>query len=428
MPARVERITFRGSQGSELAARLDLPAVPPRAYALFAHCFTCTKESVAAARIAHELTAAGIGVLRFDFTGLGASGGEFANTNFSSNADDVRLAAAWLRTHRHAPQILIGHSLGGAAVLAVAGDLPDVRAVVTIAAPSDLGPIAGLLAGDLPRIEATGEADVLLGGRTFTVRKQFVDDLRKHDLGERAATLQKPLLILHSPRDEIVGIEHAERLFAAARHPKSYVSLDHADHLLTDPTDAAYAADVVAAWAGRYLDDESGQAVAPEPRAGVVVVAETAQGTFLNHVVTGEHHFLADEPISAGGLGAGPSPYDLLAAALGTCTAMTVRLFADRRRIPLDRVTVEVHHDREHATDCAACVDGHAPMIDRFDCHIRLDGELSTTDRARLLAFANRCPVHRTLAASSAIVTTELPSASTLSAPGHAPTTERRAS
>jgi putative redox protein len=427
MPARVERIKFLGSQGTDLAARLDLPAVPPRAYALFAHCFTCTKESVAASRIARELTAAGIGVLRFDFTGLGASDGEFANTNLSSNADDVRRAAGWLQTHRHAPQILVGHSLGGAAVLAVAGDLPDVRAVVTIAAPSDLGPIEHLLADDLPRIEATGEAKVLLGGRPFTLHKQFVDDLRTHDLSERVTTLQKPFLILHSPRDEIVGIEHAERLFAAARHPKSYVSLDHADHLLTGRADAAYAANVIAAWAGGYLHDESGEVAAPRSRAQVVV-AETAQGTFLNHVVTGEHHLLADEPASAGGLGAGPSPYDLLAAALGACTAMTVRLFADRRRMPLDRVTVEVDHDRDHATDSVACADGQPTAIDRFECRIRLDGGLSAADRARLLAFANRCPVHRTLAASSTIVTTELPAAPESSPPAREPSTERRAS
>jgi putative redox protein len=239
--------------------------------------------------------------------------------------------------------------------------------------------------------------------------------------------MRKAFLILHSPRDEIVGIEHAEKLFGAARHPKSYVSLDQANHRLTNRADACYAARVIAAWAGRYLHDESGQAAAPKPRAQVVV-AETAQGTFLNHVVTRDHHFLADEPVSAGGLGAGPSPYDLLAAALGTCTAMTVRLFADRRRIPLERVTVEVDHDREHATDCEACADGHAPMIDRFECRIRLEGEMSPADHEQLVAIANRCPVHRTLAASSTIVTTELPAAPTSSpsAPEHS--TGRRAS
>jgi putative redox protein len=427
MPARVERITFRGSQGTDLAARLDLPAVPPRAYALFAHCFTCTKEAVAASRIAAELTVAGIGVLRFDFTGLGASDGEFANTNFSSNTEDLRLAADWLHVNRRAPQILIGHSLGGAAVLAVAGALSEARAVITIATPSDLEQVAHLFADGLPQIEAAGEAQVRLGGRTFSIRKQFVDDLRTHNLSERVATMEKALLILHSRRDEIVGIEHAEQLFAAARHPKSYVSLDHADHLLTNRADATYAARVIAAWAGRYLHDESGQAAAPKPRAQVVV-AETTQGTFLNHVVTREHHFLADEPVSAGGLDAGPSPYDLLAAALGTCTAMTIRLFADRRQIPLDRVTVEVDHNREHATDCQACADGHAPRIDRFECRIQLDGEVSPADRTRLLAVANRCPVHRTLAASSTIVTTELQAASAASPSTLEHATGRRAS
>ena len=408
MTARVERITFRGSQDAELAARLDLPATPPRAYALFAHCFTCTKEVVAASRIARELTGAGIGVLRFDFTGLGGSGGEFANTNFSSNTDDLRLAADWLRENRRAPQLLIGHSLGGSAVLAVAGAIEEVRAVVTIAAPADLDQVAHLFAADLHQIETEGQAHVRLAGRTFAIRKQFVDDLRTHNLLEQVATMRKPLLILHSPRDEIVGIEHAERIFAAARHPKSYVSLDHADHLLTARADAAYAARVIAAWAGRYLADESGQAVVPRSRAQVVV-AETTQGPFLNQVVAGEHQFLSDEPVALGGSGAGPSPYDLLAAALGACTSMTVRLFADRRQIPLARVTVEVDHARVHATDCQKCAEGNAPRIDAFDCRIQLEGDLTVTDRAQLLAIANRCPVHGTLEKSSKVVVTEVP-------------------
>ena len=366
-------------------------------------------------------------MLRFDFTGLGGSGGEFANTNFSSNTEDLLLAADWLRVNRRAPQVLIGHSLGGAAVLAVAGALPEVRAVVTIAAPSDLGQVAHLFAGDLAQIEAEGEARVRLAGRTFAIRKQFVDDLRTHDLLERVATTGKPLLILHSPRDEIVGIEHAERLFVAARHPKSYVSLDHADHLLTNRVDATYAARVIAAWSGHYLDDESGQAVAPKPRSEVVV-SETTQGTFLNHVVAREHHFLADEPVSAGGFGAGPSPYDLLAAALGACTSMTVRLFADRRQIPLERVTVEAYHARVHATDCEACTEGHAPMIDSFECRIQLEGELAPADRARLVAIANGCPVHRTLEASSKVVTTEVSPTRTSSTLGLKHSIGRRAS
>jgi putative redox protein len=412
MSARVERITFRGSQGADLAARLDLPPMPPRAYALFAHCFTCTKEVVAASRIARELTGAGIGVLRFDFTGLGGSGGEFANTNFSSNTDDLRLAADWLRVNRHGPQLLIGHSFGGSAVLAVAGEIDEVRAVVTIAAPADLDRVAHLFAGDLHQIETEGEARVRLAGRTFAIRKQFVDDLRSHDVLERVATMRKALLILHSPVDETVGIEHAERIFAAARHPKSYVSLDHADHLLTTRADAAYAAGVIAAWSGRYLADESGRAAVPRSRAQVVV-AETGQGPLLNQVVAGDHRLFADEPVGLGGGGAGPSPYDLLAAALGACTSMTVRLFADRRLIPLARVTVEVDHGRVHATDCRECADEDdadgAPRIDAFDCRIRLDGDLTATDRAQLVAIANRCPVHRTLEASSRVVVTEVP-------------------
>jgi putative redox protein len=406
--ARVERITFPGSQGAELSARLDLPATPTRAYALFAHCFTCTKEVVAASRIARELTEAGIGVLRFDFTGLGGSGGDFASTNFSSNTDDIRLAAEWLRVNRRGPQLMIGHSLGGSAVLAVAGEIEEVRAVVTIAAPADLDRVAHLFAGDLHQIETEGQARVRLAGRTFSIRKQFVDDLRSHDLLDRIACMRKPLLILHSPVDEIVGIEQAERIFAAARHPKSYVSLDHADHLLTARADAAYAAGVMAAWAGRYLADESAQSGVPESSAQVVVV-ETTQSPFLQQVVAGEHRFFADEPVSLGGSDAGPSPYDLLAAGLGACTSMTLRLFADRHRIPLGRVMVEVDHARVHATDCERCVAGDGTRIDAFDCRVHLEGDLTLDDRAQLLAIANRCPVHRTLEMASNVVVTEVP-------------------
>ncbi len=410
MTARIERITFPGSHGDDLAARLDMPAGPPRAFALFAHCFTCSKDILAASRIARSLTDAGFGVLRFDFTGLGMSDGEFANTNFSSNTDDVLAAADWLREAHRAPQVVIGHSLGGAAVLAIAGDIAEARAVVTIGAPAEPEHVTGAFGGALDRIEAEGEATVELAGRTFTIRRQFVEDLRNHVVTERVAALRKALLVLHSPIDNTVGIENAADIFAAARHPKSFVSLDGADHLLSSPTDAAFAASMIAAFATRYIDDESGGRPAPRPTASVVV-AETTQGPFLNHVVVGDHRLLADEPESIGGFDAGPSPYDLLGAALGACTSMTLRMYAGRKDLPLDRVTVEINHEKVHASDCVECADsevltGRSGMIDRFDRVIGLEGaELTDADRAKLLVIADKCPVHRTLASASSITT-----------------------
>ena len=404
VPSRVERITFPGSHGAMLAARLDLPAGPPRAFALFAHCFTCSKDVKAASRIATKLTDLGYGLLRFDFTGLGASEGEFANTNFSSNVDDLVAAAAWLREHHIGPQLLVGHSLGGAAVIVAAGRIPEVAAVATIGAPSDAGHVAQLFDGALDEIAADGEACVDLAGRRFTIRQQFLDDLRDDLVTSSAAAFNGALLVMHSPVDNVVGVEHAAAIFGAARHPKSFVSLDGADHLLSDPADAADAAAMIGTWARRYLADQSRAAEAPEPSAQVVV-AETTQGAFLNHVVAGGHRFLADEPVSIGGYDAGPSPYDLLGAALGACTSMTLRMYADRKRLPLDRVTVEVSHDRVHESDAAAADGSTEPRIDRFTRVLHLAGELDDDQRASLARIADRCPVHRTLSQSSLIVT-----------------------
>jgi putative redox protein len=410
MGARIERITFTGSQGAELAARLDLPAGPPKAFALFAHCFTCGKDIHAASRIANALTDAGFGVLRFDFTGLGMSDGEFANTDFTSNTDDLVAAADWLRANHRAPQLLIGHSFGGSAVLAVAGSIAEVRAVATIGAPSSTEHVTRLFSPSLDEIESDGAADVQLAGRTFTIRQQFVDDLRNHVVTERVAVMRTALLVLHSPIDNTVGIDNAAEIFLAARHPKNFVSLDGADHLLSGATDAAFAASMIGAFANRYVVDESGALDAPRPSAPVVV-AETSQGAFLNHVVVGRHRLLADEPESVGGFDAGPSPYDFLGAALGACTSMTLRMYADRKQLPLDRVTVEVTHGKVHADDCAECADserlaGRTGMIDRFERVLHIAGDdLTDADRAKLIEIADKCPVHRTLEAASSIVT-----------------------
>ena len=404
MARRADRVTFIGSRGAPLAGRLDLPAGPPRALALFAHCFTCSKDVVAAGRIAAELNAYGIGVLRFDFTGLGSSEGDFANTDFSSNLDDLRLAAAWLREHHAAPQLLIGHSLGGAAALAVAADIAEVRAVATIGAPADVAHITALFGTQLAEIEQQGESIVEIGGRSFTIRRELLDDLTNHSVEACAAELRAALLVVHSPTDNIVSIDNAARIYSAARHPKSFIALDGGDHLVTNPKDAAYIGRMIATWSERFLVDE--HPAAPAPRASApVVVAETGQGTFLNHVVVGDHRFLADEPVSVGGFDAGPSPYDLLGAALGACTSMTLRLYADRKKLALDRVTVEVTHAKTHAQDLDSCIEGAGPLIDHFQRSITVMGDLDDDQRTALLRIADKCPVHRTLEASARIST-----------------------
>jgi len=394
-----EKLTFPGSQDHELAGRLDRPAATPRAYALFAHCFTCGKDVFAAQRIAQALAAEGIAVLRFDFTGLGHSGGEFASTNFSSNVADLVAAADYLRDNHAAPQLLIGHSLGGAAIIAAAPKVPEATAVATIGAPSDPEHVGKLFSARRAEIEAEGEAEVDLAGRKFRIRKQFLDDIAAHSLQDILASFGKALMVFHAPRDAIVGIDNAARIFAAAKHPKSFVSLDDADHLLTRRADAAYVAQVLSAWAARYLD----LAARPDPRregpAAIedgVVVQEAGTGRFANYVVAGGHRMLADEPESVGGADTGPSPYDYLLSGLGACTAMTLRMYADRKGLPLDRVTVELRHDKIHAEDCADC-ETREGKVDVIRRRLRIEGELDDSQRQRLLEIADKCPVHRTL-------------------------------
>jgi putative redox protein len=394
MPA--ERFDFPNASGAKLAALLDLPAGEPRAYALFAHCFTCGKDIRAARRIAEALTARGIAVLRFDFTGLGASEGEFANTNFSSNVADLVAAANHLRATRRAPAILIGHSLGGAAVLAAAGEVPEARAVVTIAAPADPHHVTGLIKDRVEEIRARGEIEVTLAGRPFRIRREFLDDVAGQRLDARIATLRKALLVMHAPTDAIVGIDNASHIFVTAKHPKSFVSLADADHLLSKRRDAVYVADVIAAWAGRYLDTVAEEEPDADAASGAVVVTETRRGKFQQLITAGRHQFLADEPVAAGGLDTGPGPYDLLLAALGACTAMTLRLYADRKALPLERVAVRLTHSRIHAADCESC-ETKEGMLDRIDKEIAVSGPLDEEARTRLLEIAEKCPVNRTL-------------------------------
>jgi putative redox protein len=394
MPA--ERFDFPNAGGERLAALLDMPAGEPRAFALFAHCFTCGKDIRAAKRIAEGLTARGIAVLRFDFTGLGASEGEFANTNFSSNVADLVAAANHLRQTHQAPAILIGHSLGGAAVLAAAAEVPEARAVVTIAAPADPSHVTGLLKERVDEIRARGEVEVTLAGRPFRIRREFLDDVAEQRLDERISNLRKALLVMHSPTDTIVGIDNASHIFLAAKHPKSFVSLADADHLLSKRRDAVYAADVIAAWAGRYLDMIPEAEADDDDAPGAVSVTETGRGKFQQLIAAGPHRFLADEPAAAGGLDSGPGPYDLLLAALGACTAMTLRLYADRKGLPLERVAVRLTHSRIHAADCETC-ETKEGMLDRIDKEIAVAGKLDDAERTRLLEIAEKCPVNRTL-------------------------------
>jgi putative redox protein len=403
-----ERFDFPGAGGLGLSGRLETPEGPPSAYALFAHCFTCGKDALAATRIARKLAALGIATLRFDFTGLGGSDGEFANTGFTSNIEDLVAAADQLRRSRMAPALLVGHSLGGAAVLAAAGRIPEVKAVATIAAPFDAAHALHLFGNRVPALAESGTTPVEIGGRTFQIGRSLVEDLTRQDQGGRIEALRRSLLILHAPSDTTVGIDNASQIFMKARHPKSFVSLDGADHLLSRPRDAEYAATVIAAWASRYLGTGESAGVTPigvhshdaavaSPPAGAkVVVEETGRGKFQNEVRIGRHKLIADEPVSFGGLDSGPGPYDFLLAGLGACTAMTLRLYADKKNWPLRRVRVGLDHEKVHAQDCADC-ETREGKVDEIVRTITLEGDLDAEQRARLIEIADKCPVHRTL-------------------------------
>ena len=404
MSVQSHKITFAGSQGEELAAKLEQPLGQVRGYALFAHCFTCSKDIFAAARIASALAEHGIAVLRFDFTGLGASKGDFANTNFSSNVADLVAAADYLRESYEAPKLLIGHSLGGAAVLAAASEVPEARAVAVIGAPADTEHVIHNFAADVDEIRAKGEAEVTLAGRQFKIKAQFLDDLEGQNLQNRVAAMKKALIVFHSPVDATVGIENAASIFQAAKHPKSFVSLDNADHLLTKREDSIYVADVLSAWAARFI--EAREAKADEAQDGTeVLVRETGNGKFQQQVLSGAHRMLADEPMDYGGLDSGPSPYDYVSIGLGACTSMTLRMYAERKGWDVGQISVEIDHAKVHAKDCADCGEGREGRIDRFERRINVAGELDDEAREKLLEIADKCPVHRTLEAGAAVVT-----------------------
>lgn len=396
--AQHQKITFEGTSG-KLAGSLEFPAGAPKAFALFAHCFTCSKDVFAAKRIASGLTRTGIAVLRFDFTGLGNSEGDFANTHFTSNVEDLIKAAEYLRENYQAPELLIGHSLGGAAVLSAVGQVPEAKAVVTIGAPFDPGHVTHNFEDHIEEIKNKGVAEVTLAGRKFTIKKEFLDDLDSQDQVSKIENLRKALLIFHAPEDDYVGIANAGNIFQAAKHPKSFVSLFGSDHLLTKKADANYVADMIATWAGRYIEGAT-----PSPpetslklNDGDTLVMENGVGKFSQYVNTGGHILVADEPKSVGGENAGPNPYDFLLTALGACSAMTMRIYADFKKLPLERVAVKLSHQKIHAEDCADC-ETRGGKIDEIDKEIEIIGDdLTPENRQSILAIAAKCPVHRTL-------------------------------
>lgn len=397
MSASRKKVTFKG-HSHDLVGLLETPDFRPKAYVLFAHCFTCGKDIPAASRISKALVKLGFAVLRFDFTGLGSSDGDFANSNFSSNVSDLLAAADFLRMTYAAPSIMVGHSLGGAAVIKASIDVPECKAVVSLAAPANAEHLTHLFTCSIDTIEKQGEAQVDLAGRQFTIQKQFIDDLSEQNT-EHIKKLNRALLVMHSPLDDIVSINEAEKIYTLAKHPKSFVSLDNADHLLSKKADADYAAGIIAAWSDRFIDtDESINHVLPSRKnvkSGHVHVSEINH-KFACDVQTDSHQWQADEPISVGGANFGPDPYEHLLAALGTCTVMTVRMYADLKKIPLKNTIVELSHKREYGKDRQDC-DKSKNHIDVINRNIRFTGDLSADDAHRLLVIADKCPVHRTL-------------------------------
>lgn len=404
---RSEKITFQGSDGM-LAARLDMPIGTPKTFALFAHCFTCSKDIFAASRVAAALTDRGVATLRFDFTGLGQSDGEFENTNFSSNVTDLLKAVEFLKENDKAPSILIGHSLGGAAILAAASQVESAEAVVTIGAPCDPAHVGHHFMDSQQEIDQKGEAAVTIGGRPFKVKKQFLEDLKGQEQVERLKNLRKPLLIFHAPLDQTVGINNAGNIFSSAKHPKSFISLDGADHLLSKRSDAVYVADVIGSWAERYVEalQTSKTVTKLKSDENSTVVAEAGPGKFVQHIDSSGHPLIADEPFSVGGSNTGPTPYDLLVSGLGACTSMTIRMYANRKKWPLESVAVKLRHQKIHADDCEQC-ETSSGKIDTIEREIELKGELSEEQRLRLLEIADMCPVHKTLH-SEVIITSVL--------------------
>jgi putative redox protein len=392
---RSQSVEFSNAKGATLSGVLEIPAGEAQAWAIFAHCFTCSKKSLAASRVARGLAERGIGVLRFDFTGLGDSSGDFSTSGFSSDVADLVAAAHWLSASGRTVSLMIGHSLGGAATIVAAAQLDEVKAVATIGAPSDASHVIAQFQERVPEIEAQGRASVNLGGRPFTLSQAFLEDVRSATVLDSVKALRKPLMILHAPGDDVVGIDNATDLFMAAKHPKSFVSLDRADHLLTGKGDSAFVVDVIAGWSAQYIETQP-ISRASEPQSNKVIIRETGEnGPYQNEVLIGGRRFFADEPETYGGADTGPDPYAFVTAGLGACTSITMRMYANRKKWPIDRLSVSLDHEKRHADDCVDC--GPGDKIDVFTRYIEIEGDLDEDQRARMLEIADKCPVHRTL-------------------------------
>ena len=398
-----KKITFENAAGIQLAAAIELPVKPIKYYALFAHCFSCGKDIVAASRISRSLASIGIAVLRFDFTGIGNSDGDFKNTNFSSNIEDILAATNYLREHYEAPQLLIGHSLGGTAVLNAASDVPECKAVVSIGSPATADHILEQFPEERKQLENEQEVSVNVGGKPFKIKRQFVADVEAQSTTDKISQLRKALLVFHSPVDNIVPIDEATRIFVAAKHPKSFITLDKADHLLSNAQDSEYVANTIAAWAVRYVnrDEKETQKV----NKGEILIGE-GNHKFLREVASDDHTWLSDEPNAFGGDNLGPDPYEQLLSSLGTCTSMTLRMYANHKGWPVDDIKVELKHSREHEKDCEA-PDKANCKIEVIEKTLTIEGDLDEQQTSRLLEVADRCPVHKTLLGNLKI-TTEL--------------------
>jgi len=388
-----KKVQFTSEHGCQLSGRLEFPVDSKiHAYAVFAHVFTGNKNLTATRYISRCLTQNGIAVLRFDFTGLGDSEGDFADTNFTSNVEDILAAAEFLTENYEAPKLLVGHSLGGAAVIFAASQLPYIQAIATVGTPSEPEHVTHLIQDSIETIEATGKAKVNIGGRVFTIKKQFLDDLNNKNMHGVLRELRKPLLVMHSPQDTIVAVENAAEIYRAARHPKSFVSLNGADHMLTNKTDAHYVGNLVGAWLSRYIDIPKPDALKTDKQ----VVARLDNTGYTTEIKAGRHALLADEPEDVGGNDFGPSPYELLSASLASCKAMTMHMYARRKKWDLQEAQVHISHSRRYAEDCTDCENADK-RIEHFDCTIELEGNLTEEQRQRILEISKRCPVHKTL-------------------------------
>lgn len=399
---KIEKVKFKNAEGHDLSGRLELPVdQKPHNYAIFAHCFTCSKSFTATRNITRALTTAGYGVLRFDFTGLGDSDGDFGDTNFSGNVEDLLSAIDFLETNHKAPTLAIGHSLGGAAVIFASAKAESIKALATVGTPSDTKHVKHLFGDQIEAIIENGEAVVQLSGRPFKIKEQFLRDVDELKLTQTLKKLRKPILICHSPQDDTVGIENAEKLYHAAIHPKSFLSLDGADHLLTDKTDSKYVGEVIASWASRYLELPESDKLKSDLS---VVASLDAESAFTTQIRAGDHYFTADEPVKVGGSNFGPTPYDLLSSGLAACTVMTIQMYAKRKKWIVKDVECHVTYDKQHAADCEN-YDESTSKIDTFTRHIKLPSDLEESQIQKLLEIADKCPVHRTLHSQTQVIT-----------------------